>query len=146
MPETIEADQFLLACQQLASNSDSGKFNNNINRISKLPKSLTTTMTTFYGKSEKFDLFQHLLQTSLIFHDELTEENKINYFHSLMRDDALQTFRNISSQRRENLGAIMPVFHRKCMKPQSIVMAKHKHQQLIFNPTNQKLIDALDEL
>ena len=43
-PETIEADQILLALQQLATNSNSPNFNNNITRISKLPKSLTTTI------------------------------------------------------------------------------------------------------
>ena len=64
-PETIEADQILLALQQLATNSISPNFNNNITRISKLPKSLTTTMPTFDGKSEKFELFEDLFQTSL---------------------------------------------------------------------------------
>ena len=53
-PATIEADQILLALQQLATNSNSANFNSNISRISKLPKSLTTTMPTFDGKSEKF--------------------------------------------------------------------------------------------
>ena len=52
-PATIEADQILLALQQLARNSNSANFNNNITTISKLPKSLTTTMPTFEGKSEK---------------------------------------------------------------------------------------------
>ena len=51
-PATIEADQILLALQQLATNSNSANFNNNISRISKLPKSLTTTLPTFDGKSE----------------------------------------------------------------------------------------------
>ena len=36
-PATIEADQFLLALQQLATNSNSANFNNSINRISNLP-------------------------------------------------------------------------------------------------------------
>ena len=96
-PATIEADQILLALQQLATNSNSANFNNNSNRISKLPKSLTTAMPIIDGKSEKFELFQGLLQTSLKNHNQLTEEYKINYFHSLMRGDALQTFKNISS-------------------------------------------------
>ena len=52
---TIEADQILLALQQLANNNNSAHFHKNINRISKLPKSFTTTMPTFDGKSEKFD-------------------------------------------------------------------------------------------
>ena len=145
-PSTIEADQILLALQQLATNSNSAKVNKNSNRISKLPKSLTTTMPTFDGKSEKFELLDDLFQTSLKIHNQLTEEDKIYCFHSLMRGDALQTFKNIGSPNRENLTEILTVFHRKYMKPQSLATARHKFQQLVFNPANQKSIDFLDEL
>ena len=145
-PATFEADQILLTLQQLATNSNSANANNTSNRISKLPKSLTTTMPTFDGKSEKFELFEDLFQTSLKIHNQLTEEDKINNFHSLMRGDALQTFKNISSPNRENLAEILTVFRRKYVKPQSMAAAKHKFQQLVFNPVNQKLIDFLEEL
>ena len=145
-PATIEADQILLALQQLATNSNSGNFNNNISRISKLPKSLTTTMPTFDGKSKKFELFEDLLQTSLKIHNQLTEEDKINYFHSLMHGESLQTFKNITTRNKETLGEILTVFRRKYVKPQSMATAKHKFQRLVFNPANQKLIDFLDEL
>ena len=145
-PATIEADQILLALQQLATNSNSAIFNNNISRISKLPKSLTTTMPTFDGKSQKFKLFENLFQTGLKIHNQLTQEDKINYFHSLMRGDALQTFKNITTPNRENLGEILTVFRRKYVKPQSMATAKHKFRRLIFNPASQKLIDFLDEL
>ena len=57
-PATIEADQILLALQQLADNNNSANFHNNINKISKLPKSLTTTMPTFDGETEKIELFK----------------------------------------------------------------------------------------
>ena len=145
-PATLEADQILLALQQLATNSNSANFNNNISRISKLPKSLTTTMPTFDGKSEKFELCEDLFQTSLKIHNQLTEEDKINYVHSLMPGDALQTFKNITTPSRENLAEILTVFRRKYVKPQSMATAKHKFQRLVFNPANQKLIDFLDEL
>ena len=145
-PATIEADQILLALQQLATNSNAANFNDNVSRISKLPKSLTTTMPTFDGKSEKFERFEDLFQTSWKIHNQLTEEDKINYFHSLMRGDALQTFKNITSPNRESLGEILTVFRRKYVKPQSMAIAKHKFQRLVFNPANQKLIDFLDEL
>ena len=138
-PATIEADQILLALQQMATNSNSANFNNNISRISKLPKSLTTTMLTFDGTSEKFELFEDLFQTSLKNHNQLTEEDKIYFFHSLMRGDALQTFKNIDNPNRENLTGILTVFRRKYVKPQSMATAKHKFQQLVFNPVNQKL-------
>ena len=58
-----------------------------------------------------------------------------------MRGDALQTFKNITSPNRENLGEIHTVFHRKYVKPQSLATAKHKFQRLVFNPANQNLID-----
>ena len=145
-PATIEADQILLALQQLATNSNSANVNNNSNKISKLPKPLTTTMPTFDGKSETFELFEDLFQTSLKIHNQLTEEDKIYYFHSLMRGDALQTFKNISSPNRENLSEILTVFRRKYVKTQSMATAKHKFQKLVFNPANQKVIDFLDEL
>ena len=51
-PAKIEADQILLALQQLATKSNSANFNKNFSRISKLPKSVTTTMPTFDGKSK----------------------------------------------------------------------------------------------
>ena len=75
---TIEADQILLAPQQLASNIISANINNNVNKISKLSKSLTTAMPTFDGKSKNFELFEAVLQTSLKIHNQLTEEDKIN--------------------------------------------------------------------
>ena len=100
----------------------------------------------FDGKSEKFELFEDLFQTSLKIHNQLTQEDKINYFHSLMRGDALQTFKNITTPNRENLGEILTVFRRKYVKPLSMATAKHKFQRVDFNPANQKLIDFLDEL
>ena len=75
---TIEADQILLALQQLANNNNSANFHDNINRISKLPKSLTKTMPTFDGKSEKFELFEGPFQTSLKIHNQLTEDDRFN--------------------------------------------------------------------
>ena len=63
-PATFEADQILLALQQLATGSNSANIDINSNRTSKLPKSLTTTMSTFDRKSEKFELFEDLFQTS----------------------------------------------------------------------------------
>ena len=103
-------------------------------------------MPTFDGKSEKFELFEDLFQTSLKIHNQLTQEDKINYFHSLMRGDALQTFKNITTPNRENLGEILTVFRRKYVKPQSMATAKHKLQRLVFHQANQKVIDLLDEL
>ena len=69
-------------------------------------------MPTFDGKSEKFELFQDMFQPCLKIYNQLTREDKINYFHSLMRGNALQTFKNITSPNREILGEILTVFRR----------------------------------
>ena len=100
---TIEAYQVLLALTQLAANSTSTNFNNNINTISKLPESLTKTILTLNGKSEKFELFEDLFQTSLKVHKQVTGEDKINYLHSLMGGDAPQIIKNITSLNGEKL-------------------------------------------
>ena len=103
-------------------------------------------MPTFDGKSEKLELFEDLFQTSSKLHNQLTEKDKINHFHSIIRGDALQTFKNITSSNRENLGEILTMFRRQYVKPQSMATAKHKFQRLVFNPANKKLIDIPDEL
>ena len=103
-------------------------------------------MPTFDGKSEKFELFEDLFQTSLKIYNQVTEEEKINYFRCLMRGDALQTFKNFISHNRENLREVLTVFRRKYVKPHSMATTKHKFQRLVFNPAIQKLIDFLHQL
>ena len=103
-------------------------------------------MPTFDGISEKFELLGDLFQTGLKLHKQLTKEDKVNYFHTLMRGDALQTFKNITSPNKENLVEILTVFRRKYVKPQSLATVEHKFQGLVFILANQKLIDFLDEL
>ena len=97
-------------------------------------------MPTSDGKSEKIELFGDLFQTSLKIHTQLTEEDKLNNFSSLMRGDALQTVNNFTSASREILGEILTVFRRKYVKPQSMATAKHKFQRLVFNPANRSYL------
>ena len=59
---TIDADQILLAPQQLASSSNSAKLNKNTNRFSQLFKSFATTIPTLDGKPKKFELVEDLCQ------------------------------------------------------------------------------------
>ena len=49
---------------------------------------------TFDGKSEKFELFEDLFHTMIKMQPEMTEQMKVNHFHSLLRKNALQAFRN----------------------------------------------------
>ena len=77
---------------------------------------------------------------------EMTEQMKINHFHSLLRKNALQTFRNISSSNRQTLEDVLVIFRRKYVKPESQATAKHKWHRLVFDPNTMKLPDFLEEL
>ena len=70
----------------------------------------------------------------------MTEAMKMNDFHSLLRKDALQTFRKINKANRPTLEDILAVFGRKYVKLESQVTIKHKWHRLAFVP------DFLEEL
>ena len=101
---------------------------------------------TFDGKSEKFELFEDLFHTMIKMQPEMTEQMKINHFHSLLRKNALQTIRNISSNNRQTLENVLVIFRRKYVKPESQATAKHKWHRLVFDPNTMKLPDFLEEL
>ena len=64
-----------------------------------------TTPMTFDGKCEKFELFEDLFHTMIKMQPAMTEQMKINHFHSLLRKGAPQTFENINSINRQTLQA-----------------------------------------
>ena len=101
---------------------------------------------TFDGKSEKFELFEDLFHTMIKMQPEMTEQMKINHFHSLLRKIALQTFRNINSTNRQTLEDVLVNFRRKYVKPEWQATAKHKWHRLVFHPNTMKLPDFLEEL
>ena len=101
---------------------------------------------TFDGKSEKFELFEDLFHTMIKMQPEMTEQMKINHFHSLLRKNDLQTFRNISSSNRQTLEDVLVFFRRKYVKPESQATAKYKWHRLVFDPNTIKLPDFLEEL
>ena len=105
-----------------------------------------TTPMTFDGKSEKFELFEDLFHTMIKMQPAMTEQMKINHFHSLLRKGALQTFRNINSINRQTLREVPVIFRRKYVKPESQATAKHKWHRLTFDPNTMKLPDFLEEL
>ena len=101
---------------------------------------------TFDGKSEKFELFEDLLHTTIKMQPEMTEQMKINHFHPLLRKNALQTFRNNNSSNRQTLEDVLVIFRRTYNKLESQATAKHKWHRLTFDPNTMKLPDFLDEL
>ena len=113
--------------------------------LHRLPKAMSTTMPTFKGKNDKFEHFEDLFMTSLKVYPNISEEEEIHYFHSLLRDDALQTYRNMTDTNRASLEDIIATFRRRYVRPQSIATARCKWNQLYFDPSQQTFQDFLEQ-
>ena len=74
------------------------------------PKALSTTMPTFNGRNDKVEHFEDLFMTSLKVYPNISEEEQIHYFHSLLRDDVLQTYRKMTDTNRASLEDIIATF------------------------------------
>ena len=85
--------------------------------LPRLPKALSTTMPTFNGKNNKFEHFKDLFMTSLKVYPNIPKEEQIHYFHSLLRDHALQTYRNMTDTNRVSLDDIIATFRRRYVRP-----------------------------
>ena len=96
---------------------------------------------TFNGKSEKFELFEDLFHPMIKMQPDMSEQMKIIHFHSLLRMNALQTFRNTSISNRQFLEDVLVILRRKYNKPESQATAKHKWYRRVFDPNTTKLPD-----
>ena len=112
---TIEADQILLAIQQLASSSNSANFHNNIDRISKLPKSFTTTRPIF-------------------------DWNQKNSNRLKICFEEVSKFTTYSQKKKEYNNSTLSCVVMTCIRLKTSnfnATAKRKLQRLVFNPTHQ---------
>ena len=83
-------------------------------------------MPTFNGWNDKLEHFKDLFMTSLKVYTNISEEEETLYFHSLLRDDALQTYRNMTDTNRVSLEEVIATFRRRYVRPQSIATARCK--------------------
>ena len=70
----------------------------------------------------------------------------MNYFHSLLRGDALQAFCNIEDSKNESLDEVMTFFKRRLGDYLSMAKASCEWDVLEFDPSSQKLHEFLDIL
>ena len=111
-----------------------------------MPKALTASLPVFDGKSEKFELFEDLFRNNIKMYPHLTEIQKINYFHSLLRGNALQAYCNLYDTKKDNLEEVITAFKRRFGDFQSSAKARCEWDALHFDPTKQKLHEFLDAL
>ena len=65
-----------------------------------MARPVSTAALIFDSESEKFEMFADFFHTMIKMQPEMTETMKSNHFLSLLRKNALQTFRNIKSANR----------------------------------------------
>ena len=111
-----------------------------------MPKALTASLPTFDRKSEKFELFESLFRNNIKMYPHLTEIQKINHFHSLLRGDALQAFCNIEDSKKDSLDEIITIFKRRFGDYLSMAKARCEWDALKFDPSTQKHHEFLDVL
>ena len=111
-----------------------------------MPKALTASLPTFDGKSDKFELFEDLFRNIIKMYPHLTEPQKINYFHSLLKEDALQAFCNIEDSKKDSLDDIMTIFKRRFGDYLSMAKTRCECDSLKLDPATQKLHEFLDVL
>ena len=111
-----------------------------------MPKAVTAWLPVFDGKSEKFELFEDLFRNNIKRYPHLTEKQKINYFHSLLRGNALQAYCNLDDTKKDNLEEVITAFKRRIGDFQSSAKARCEWDTLHFDPTKQKLHEFLDVL
>ena len=98
--------------------------NNESSAQTPMVRPVSTTAQTFDGKSEKFEFFDNLFHTMIKKQPDMTLTIKMN--HSLLRKNALQTFRNISSANRQTLEDILAILRRKYFKPETQATANNE--------------------
>ena len=110
-----------------------------------MPKALTASLPVFDGKFEKFELFEDLIRNNIKLYPHLTEIQK-NYFHSLLRRNALQAYCNLDDTKKDNLEEVITAFKRRFGDSQSSAKARCEWDALHFDPTKQKLHEFSDTL
>ena len=98
------------------------------------------------GNLKKFELFEDLFRNNIKMYPHLTEPQKSNYFHSLLRGDALQAFCNIKDSKKDSLDEIMTIFKRRFGGYLSMEKARCEWDSLKFDPATQKRHEFLDVL
>ena len=94
------------------------------------------------GNSQKFELFEEFFQTMLKMQPEMTKVMKTYHFHSHLRKNALQNFRNIIVSNKRTLGDVLSISVRR----QTQSTAKRKWNKFTFDPNTNSFSDFLEEL
>ena len=105
------------------------------------PKILQTQVPLFKGNREKYNEFEHLLLNRLRPHAQiLREEQKLNYFQSLLRDDAIDFCQILKITTATTLRDILVAFKKEeYAKKELTEFSRLKFDQLRYHPVTELL-------
>ena len=102
------------------------------------PKILQTQVPLFKGNRDKYNEFEHLLLNHLRPHaHKLTEEQKLNYFQSLLRDDTIEFWQTLTITTETTLRDILTAFKKEYAKEELSEVSKFKFDQLRYDPATE---------
>ena len=99
------------------------------------PEILHTQVPLFRGNREKYNEFEHLLLNHLKPHQhKLSEEQKLTYFQSLLRDDAIEFWQSVKITTQTTLTQVLRFFKKEYAKEDLKEVAKYKFDQMRYDP------------
>ena len=126
-----------------------------LNAIQDLPRKLQKTNTkllqthvpNFRGTKDNYNEFEHLL----LYHfrpiaNKITEEDKIHFFQSLLRDEAIDFWQTITISSTTTLQDVLQLFRKEFAKEDMREVARYKWNEAKYDPTTQTFGDFLKDL
>ena len=108
------------------------------------PKILQTQVPLFRGNREKYNEFEHLLKNHLRPHMiKLTEEQKLNYIQSLLRDEAIEFWQTLKITTETTLQDVLQAFTKEYAKEDLKEVSKYKFDQMRYDPTKESFANFL---
>ena len=110
------------------------------------PKILQTQVPLFRGNREKYNEFEHLLLNHLRPHQhKLSEEQKLTYFQSLLRDDAIEFWQSLKMTNQTTLAQVLRYFKKEYAKKDLKEVAKYKFDQMRYDTSAETFNDFLNK-
>ena len=110
-------------------------------------KLLQTHVPNFRGQKDKFVEFEHLLLNHLSpLANKITEENKLHFFQSLLRDEAIEYWQSIQITPLTTLKDVLDLFRKEFAKEDLKEVARYKWDQARYDPTTETFSDFLKNL
>ena len=110
-------------------------------------KLLQTHVPNFRGQKNKFVEFEHLFLNHLSpLANKITEENKLHFFQSLLRDEAIEYWQSIQITPLTTLKDVLDLFRKEFAKEDLKEVARYKWDQARYDPTTETFSDFLKNL